>query len=81
MDGAEEAFWDAVCAPDSEVSYVDRLSGIVDTQGREIVKALLAAGWRPPVGYRAAPEVPFGLQGAVFDEQAAADAVRPREDE
>lgn len=46
VNKAVELFFDALEAPDP--SYYDRQSGIVDLQAREIVTALLAAGWRPP---------------------------------
>lgn len=50
MDRAKayRAFWDAVCADSSDVSYCDRESGVVDAQGVEIVDALLVAGWKAP---------------------------------
>lgn len=48
---AVDAFFAALGASGSEMTYADRESGIVDGQGREIVDALLGAGWRLPARY------------------------------
>lgn len=42
---ATDLFFDALDRLDN--GYYDRQSGVVDMQASDIVKALLAAGWRP----------------------------------